>query len=191
MTTVRSLLWVLLLSLLICAGVARAGTQVTMRTSLGSIQIELDAERAPQTVDNFLAYVDQQFYDGTLFHRVIADFMIQGGGYDRHDQRQTTLPPIPNEADNGLKNLRGTIAMARTRAIDSATSQFYINLVDNPSLDHRGPQPDRYGYAVFGRVMSGMDVVDRIGRRRTLVKSTLFRSYPDPPVIIESIRRSN
>lgn len=189
MKAARALLGILILGGLLLPVRSWAGPVVAMRTSLGTIEIALDAEQAPRTVENFLDYVDRGFYDGTIFHRVIAGFMIQGGGYDRNDQRKATRPPIPNEADNGLKNLRGTIAMARTRAVDSATSQFFINLVDNPSLDHRGPQPRAFGYAVFGRVISGMEVVDRIGRQRTLVKSALFQSYPDPQVVIESVRR--
>ncbi len=179
----------LAVSLLLLAGVASAGPIVEMKTNLGTIQIELNQEKAPQTVNNFLAYVDQKFYDGTIFHRVIRNFMIQGGGYDRYDKRKETAEPIMNEAANGLKNRKGTISMARTGVIDSATSQFFINLVDNNSLDHHGNSPRTYGYAVFGEVIAGMDVVEKIGKVNTIVKGSLFRNYPEPQIIIESVRR--
>jgi peptidyl-prolyl cis-trans isomerase A (cyclophilin A) len=138
--------------------------QVRLVTSMGSITVELDRERAPLTVNNFLRYVDDDFYDGTIFHRVIVDFVVQGGGYDEDLVQKETRPPIRNEADNGLTNDRGTIAMARTNAYDSATSQFYINVVDNDSLNYTTPGT---GYAVFGRVIDGMDVVDRIAEVET------------------------
>ena len=179
----------LAMSLLLLAGVAYAGTIVEMKTNLGVIQIELNEEKAPQTVTNFLTYVDQKFYDGTIFHRIIGNFMIQGGGYDQNEKRKETLDPIPNEAANGLNNRRGSISMARTNVVDSATSQFFINLVDNNSLDHHGTTPRGFGYAVFGQVISGMDVVDKIGKIKTIAKSSLFRNYPEPQVIIESVRR--
>ncbi len=166
-----------------------AGPIVEMKTSLGSIQIELNADKAPLTVKNFLQYVDQKFYDGTIYHRVIGKFMIQGGGFDKYEKRKNPLAPIKNEAGNGLKNLQGSIAMARTGVVDSATSQFFINLVDNSSLDHRGITARAFGYAVFGQVVAGMDVVEKIGKVKTIAKSSLFRNYPEPQVIIESIRR--
>ncbi len=179
----------LAIGLLLLAGVVYAGPVVEMKTSLGTIQIELNEEKAPRTVNNFLAYVDQKFYDGTIFHRVIGRFMIQGGGYDRHEKRKETLDPIQNEAANGLKNRKGSIAMARTNVVDSATSQFFINLVDNDSLNYHGNSARTYGYAVFGQVISGMDVVEKIGQVKTIKKSSLFRNYPDPQIIIESVRK--
>jgi cyclophilin family peptidyl-prolyl cis-trans isomerase len=181
----------LLLSLLIflaLCGMAQAGTLVEMKTSAGVIKLELADEQAPITVKNFLAYVDQQFYDGTVFHRVMDGFMIQGGGFDQSPTRKQTKEPIKNEADNGLKNDKGTIAMARTGVVDSATSQFFINLVDNDFLNFRGRTPKTFGYAVFGRVVAGMEVVEAIGHSKTTVKNGL-PNYPQPPVVIESIRR--
>ena len=168
---------------------AYAGTIVEMKTNVGTIKIELNDEQAPLTVKNFLHYVESGFYDGTIFHRVISNFMIQGGGFEKNERRKVPGDPIKNEADNGLKNDKGTIAMARTGVIDSATSQFFINLVDNDSLNHRGNSPRSFGYAVFGRVIEGMDVVEKIGRTRTIAKSVLFRDYPETQVIIESVRR--
>lgn len=168
---------------------AYAGTMVEMKTSMGSVTLELNDEKAPVTVKNFLSYVDSKFYDGTIFHRVIGNFMIQGGGFDSIPKRKEVKDPIKNEAKNGLPNDKGTIAMARTGVIDSATSQFFINLVDNGFLNHRGETGNSYGYAVFGKVIQGIDVVDKIGKVRTIVKSQLFQNYPEPQVIIESIRR--
>ncbi len=139
-----------------------AKPRVQLETSKGVIVVELEAEKAPKTVANFLSYVRSGFYAGTVFHRVIPNFMIQGGGMGADLARKTTGAPIPNEAANGLKNLRGTVAMARTAEVDSATSQFFINLRDNPHLDHRGPTPREFGYCVFGRVVQGMEVVDAI-----------------------------
>ena len=154
---------------------------VVLHTSLGEITIALDAERAPVTVENFLAYVDAGFYDGTIFHRVIDGFMIQGGGMTPDMQQKQTRDPIRNEADNGLKNGRGTIAMARTQVRDSATAQFFINLVDNTFLDHG----DRdFGYAVFGHVIQGMDVVDTIGSTKTGAAD-----LPDDTILIQSAHR--
>lgn len=141
---------------------AGSGPQVKLVTNMGDIVIQLDPVHAPKTVANFLAYVKSGFYDGTIFHRVIPGFMIQGGGFTREFKRKPTRPPIPNEATNGLKNLEGTIAMARTQEVQSATSQFFINTADNLPLDHRGNSDRDYGYAVFGKVVSGMDVVHRI-----------------------------
>ena len=162
---------------------------VEMLTNHGVIQIELNRAMAPISVENFLSYVDENHYDGTIFHRVIENFMIQGGGFDQQLQNKPTHSPIKNEASNGLKNGYGTIAMARTGIVDSATSQFFINLVDNNNLDHWGKTPRAYGYAVFGKVTSGMDVVEKIGKMKTIAKSSLFRSYPEEQVIIESVRR--
>lgn len=141
-----------------------ARVNVLMSTSEGDIVLQLDRANAPVSVDNFLTYVSSSHYDGTIFHRVIKDFMIQGGGFSADMRRKATLPAIKNEADNGLKNLRGTIAMARTRDVNSATSQFFINVKDNSFLDHGARD---FGYAVFGKVVSGMDIVDRIANAPT------------------------
>jgi cyclophilin family peptidyl-prolyl cis-trans isomerase len=165
-----------------------AAGSVVIETSLGNITVELDSAKAPVSVDNFLAYVDAGFYDGTIFHRVIRDFMIQGGGFSEDFKQKPTKPPIKNEAANGLKNLRGTIAMARTGVVDSATSQFFINHKDNPFLDHRAPNPRDFGYAVFGRVTAGMEVVDRIATTPTGVRNG-FQDVPQQAVLIKSVRR--
>lgn len=137
-----------------------SGPRVKLATSAGDIVLQLDPARAPKTVENFLQYVRDHHYDGTVFHRVIDGFMIQGGGYTPELREKPTRPPVALEAGNGLRNDRGTIAMARTANPNSATAQFFINLKDNPSLN--APQPDGYGYTVFGRVVQGLDVVDRI-----------------------------
>lgn len=184
----KSLITTILLMLFI-GSVAGAATVVDMRTTHGTIRIQLHDEEAPVTVDNFLRYVDQGFYDGTIFHRVIPGFMIQGGGFDQNDRRKTTGPAIRNEADNGLENRKGSLAMARTGVVDSATSQFFINLVDNDFLNHRSKTPTAYGYAVFGRVIEGMDVVEKIGTARTYTRNNLFQDYPQQPIVIETIRR--
>jgi cyclophilin family peptidyl-prolyl cis-trans isomerase len=167
-----------------------AAETVVMETSLGTITLELDEAKAPASVANFLAYADAGFYDGTIFHRVIRDFMIQGGGYTADLKQKPTRPAVKNEAANGLKNQRGTIAMARTRVVDSATSQFFINHKDNPVLDHRAPTPDAYGYAVFGKVLKGLDVVDRIAAVQTRAVNQLFQDLPVETVIIKSVRRA-
>jgi len=166
-----------------------AGPLVEMKTTLGTLKIELYAEKAPQTVANFLAYVDAGFYDNTIFHRVIEGFMIQGGGYGRSLKRKQTRSAIDNEANNGLKNKRGSLAMARSEAVDSATSQFFINLADNDFLNHRGKTARTYGYSVFGQVVAGMDVAAEIGRVKTVAKNRLFRDYPEQQVVIEEMRR--
>jgi cyclophilin family peptidyl-prolyl cis-trans isomerase len=161
-----------LIGMILAGAVAAAPPPVVrLTTSAGTIDIELDAARAPRTVENFLAYVRAGFYDGTIFHRVIPGFMIQGGGFTPGMREKPTRPPIPNEADNGLKNLTGTIAMARTPDPHSASAQFFINTVDNPMLDHRGKNPRDWGYAVFGRVVRGMDVVKKIERVATTNKA--------------------
>lgn len=154
---------VLAILLLSAAAAAAESPQVVLETSKGTIVIELDADKAPQTVENFLGYVESGFYDGTSFHRVIPGFMVQGGGFTADLGHKTTRAPIQNESKNGLSNLRGTIAMARTNDPHSATSQFFINLVDNRNLDARGG----WGYAVFGKVVEGMDAVDAIAKVRT------------------------
>ncbi len=153
---------------------------VVMTTSHGDITIDLDAEKAPITVENFLRYVDEGFFDGIIFHRVIPGFMIQGGGMTEDMREKNGHAPIKNEADNGLKNLRGALAMARTADINSATSQFFINLSDNAFLDHGARD---FGYAVFGRVVEGMDVVDAIAAVRTANKG-MHQNVPVEPVLI-------
>ena len=151
--------------------------RVTLTTSLGNIEIELFADKAPVTVKNFLQYVDSNFYNNTLFHRVIPGFMIQGGGFTKGMVEKATQLPIKNEAGNGLQNLRGTIAMARTQIISSATSQFFINVANNNSLDHHDNTSDGYGYCVFGQVTKGMEVVDKI----VSVPTTAVGPYQDVP----------
>lgn len=147
----------------LAVGLAAADTvRVRLETSEGPVVMELDAAKAPKTVENFLAYVRAEHYDGTIFHRVMPGFVVQGGGYEKGMKERPTRPPVPNEANNGLSNVRGTIAMARTRDPHSATAQFYINLRDNTSLDHRSETPQGWGYCVFGRVVEGMDVMDAI-----------------------------
>jgi peptidyl-prolyl cis-trans isomerase A (cyclophilin A) len=158
---------------------------VVLETSQGNIEIELDPQKAPVTVENFLAYVDAGFYDGTIFHRVIPGFMIQGGGFDPSMTQKPTRAPIKNEADNGLRNDRGTIAMARTQAKDSATAQFFINVKDNDFLNHGGRD---FGYAVFGHVVKGMDVVDKIAAVPTANRG-MYQNVPVEPVVIEKARR--
>ncbi len=182
-------LFIFILFLIAVASNAQAGPLVVMQTSMGSIKLELYEDKAPISVANFLDYVDQNFYDGSVFHRVIADFMIQGGGFTQNLQRKTAMAPIKNEATNGLKNTKGTIAMARTNVVDSATSQFFINLKDNDFLNHRGQNPRQYGYAVFGKVIEGMDVVEKIAKQKTIAKNRLFQNLPEPVVVIESVRR--
>jgi cyclophilin family peptidyl-prolyl cis-trans isomerase len=162
---------------------------VVMTTSLGRMEIELYPDKAPETVKNFLRYVDEGFYDGTIFHRVISNFMIQGGGFTPDFKQKETHEPIKNEAGNGLKNVRGTIAMARTMVVDSATAQFFINVVDNPFLDHKDNTPRGYGYAVFGKVISGMDVADKIRNVKTGARGPFPKDVPLETVLIESVRR--
>ena len=157
---------------------------VRFETSMGVIKVELYPDKAPVTVKNFLAYVREGHYDGLVFHRVIRDFMIQGGGFNK-DMKETGTkhPPIKNEADNGLKNDRGTIAMARTSVVDSATAQFFINTVNNDFLNHRAKTPQGYRYAVFGKVIEGMDVVDKI-RSVPTGSSGMHQDVPKQPVVI-------
>jgi cyclophilin family peptidyl-prolyl cis-trans isomerase len=160
---------------------------VVMKTSMGSITIELDAAKAPDTVKNFLGYVNDKFYDGTVFHRVIDGFMIQGGGFTPDKQQKKTKAPVKNEAANGLPNKNGTIAMARTGDPHSATAQFFINVKDNGFLDKAQSQ-DGWGYCVFGRVTDGMDVVNKIKATPTSNQGGAFVNAPVTPVVIESIR---
>ena len=180
------------LALLLPLAATADNPQVTMETSEGTVVIELHQDKAPVTVANFLQYVDQGHYNGTVFHRVIPRFMIQGGGFTRDYQQKDTLAPITNEANNGLRNLRGTLAMARTSDPHSASSQFFINTVNNPNLDHRGENASGWGYAVFGKVVKGMDVVDRISALPTgrgTLNGMPASDVPNRPVIIRSIAR--
>lgn len=159
---------------------------VLLKTNLGEIELELDSDKAPQTVANFLKYVDEGFYNGTIFHRVINGFMIQGGGFTEQMERKKTHAPVQNEAKNGLKNMRGSIAMARTSAPHSATAQFFINHVDNSSLDY--PARDGWGYAVYGKVIKGMETVDKIADVMTVTRNGM-RNVPEKAVLIESVSR--
>lgn len=168
------------------AAAADANPQVLMKTSLGEIVIELYPEKAPKTVENFLKYVDDKHYNGLIFHRVIGNFMIQGGGFDKDMKQKATRAPIPLESRNGLKNDAGTIAMARTSVPDSASSQFFINTVDNASLNF--PNPDGNGYAVFGKVVKGIETVKKIANVKT-GRSGMHGDVPVEPVTIESVTR--
>ena len=161
---------------------------VLMSTSAGDVRVELFSDKAPITVKNFLTYVEDKFYDGLIFHRVIAGFMIQGGGFDQNMQQKATRSPIKNEAANGLKNKIGTLSMARTNVVDSATAQFFINVKDNDFLDHRNTSADGFGYAVFGQVIDGLDVVKKIETVKTGNRG-LHQNVPVEPVVIHSIRR--
>ena len=165
-----------------------ASPQVRLETSSGVIVLALDAAKAPVTVANFLAYVDAGHYDGTLFHRVIPGFMIQGGGFDRDFRQKETRAPIENEAGNGLKNLRGTVAMARTNDPHSATAQFFINSVDNGFLDHTAKNPAGWGYAVFGRVTEGLEVVDAISQAKTGAKNGHQDAPVEPVLLLKAAR---
>jgi peptidyl-prolyl cis-trans isomerase A (cyclophilin A) len=153
---------------------------IVMETSMGTMKIELFADKAPLTCENFLTYVRDGFYDGTIFHRVIPNFMLQGGGMTETMREKETNKPIKNEADNGLKNLRGTLSMARTQAVDSATSQFFINLRDNAFLDHGARD---FGYAVFAQVVEGLEVMDAIAKVPT-GSSGFHQDVPKEPVLI-------
>jgi len=181
--------YVALVMVLFSAGVALAAGKhnpvVMLETSLGNVKLELFEKEATISVKNFIDYAGSGFYNGTIFHRVIAGFMIQGGGFTTEFHQKPTKAPIKNEAANGLKNQRGTLAMARTSAPDSATSQFFINVVDNAMLNR--PSPDGHGYAVFGKVVEGMDVVDRI----RAVKTGFYQGFQDVPVeqvVIKSVK---
>jgi peptidyl-prolyl cis-trans isomerase A (cyclophilin A) len=186
--TQSALLAGLLLALLVLGGSARAAdapTQVRVSTNMGDFVIELRTERAPLTTANFLRYVREGFYSGTLFHRVVANFVIQGGGHDAATLKlKATHDSVFNESGNGLQNKRGTVGMARSEAPHSGNSQFYVNLVDNSDLD---PVPTRWGYTVFGRVVQGMDVVDRIGETATGATGPFKSDAPLKPVIIEKM----
>jgi cyclophilin family peptidyl-prolyl cis-trans isomerase len=193
MSSRRSVLVLALALPLLCLAPSDARAQsagakpvVVLTTTLGEIEIELDEAKAPITVKNFLAYVDEGFYDGTIFHRVIRDFMIQGGGFTPQMSQKKTKPNIQNEAANGLKNVKGSLAMARTSAPHSASSQFFINHKDNSFLDY--PGQDGWGYAVFGRVVKGIEVVDKIAAVQTGVKAGMS-DVPVQTVAIVSARR--
>ena len=173
-------------------GLLLANPVVRLDTTAGPITIELYEDKAPQSVANFLQYVDSGFYNGTQFHRVIIGFMIQAGGFDQSGQRKATRKPIQNEADNGLKNKRGTLAMARTSNPHSATAQFFVNLVDNRNLDFTGKNSRGWGYAVFGAVTDGMNVVDNIARERTTsqrLNGMMARDVPEVPILITKAYR--
>jgi len=183
-------LWVLPLCLAASVSIAREGSddlfpRIEMQTSAGRIVVELDRTRAPLTVANFLQYVDDGFYDGTIFHRVVADFVAQGGGYTPDFEEKAAREPVVNESGNGLSNMHGTLAMARTNDPHSATAQFFFNLADNARLD---PSPARWGYAVFGRVVEGLGVVDDIGRKPTGPGGTFDSEVPQATVLIEKVR---
>ena len=183
---VRFSLYVLFFIPLLSAQAAddEAHPQVYLQTNQGEIVLQLDRAKAPKTVENFLTYVREGFYDNTIFHRVIDGFMIQGGGYTPDYTKKPTHSPIENKTNNGLKNLRGTVAMARTNAPHSATSQFFINVVDNDFLNFRAPNPRGWGYAVFGKVVKGMDVVDKIRKLPTGPAGPFGQDVPRSPVVI-------
>jgi len=168
-----------------CTSALAENPRVELKTNQGPIIVELFPDKAPKTVANFLQYVKDGFYNGTVFHRVIDGFMIQGGGFDREMREKTARPPIENEAGNGLKNAVGTLAMARTPNPHSASAQFFINVKDNDFLNHREPTPQGYGYAVFGKVALGMDVVNKIAKVAT-GNAGPHQNVPREPVIIES-----
>ena len=176
-----------ILSILLCSSVFAANPQVEIKTNLGSIFLELYPEKAPKTVKNFLSYVQEDHYKDTVFHRVIPGFMIQGGGFDKSLKQKPTKQPIDNEANNGLKNEIGTIAMARTANPHSATAQFFINVGNNKFLNYTMPNPRGYGYTVFGRVISGMDVVNKISVTPTGASIPFTKDVPKKMIVIKSI----
>ncbi len=180
-----NLVLLFLSALHLSATVVYAGPMVKMQTNQGTIVIELNSAKAPKTVENFLAYVQAGFYDNTIFHRVISDFMIQGGGFEVNFGRKSTREPVSNESNNGLNNERGTVAMARTRDPDSANSQFFINLKNNLFLDYSEVQGT--GYTVFGKVVKGMGVVDKIGLSKTDRGGPFPKDVPQTPMIIEKM----
>lgn len=162
---------------------------VEVATNHGTFVIQLDPAKAPKSVENFLRYVDARHYDGTVFHRVIPTFMIQGGGFDQKLEKKQVQAPIQNEADNGLKNTRGTVAMARTNDPHSATSQFFVNVTDNAFLDHQAKSGPGWGYAVFGKVTEGMDTVDKIKAVKTGAMGSFAKDAPLELVVIQHVRR--
>jgi cyclophilin family peptidyl-prolyl cis-trans isomerase len=184
----RVLFWTVAAGLLAATAARAANPVVVIETSMGPIKVELLEDKSPITVKNFLSYVDKKFYDGTVFHRVIPDFMIQGGGFEPGMKQKKTDAPIKNEAENGLSNTRGTLAMARTNIPDSATAQFFINLKDNAFLNPNPRNPA--GYCVFGKVIDGMNVVDQIKDVETETRQG-HGNVPKQDVIIKSVRRSS
>src|SRR3954465_11183275 len=162
---------------------------VEVSTNYGTFAIQLDPARAPKSVENFLKYVDAKHSAGTVFHRVIPTFMIQGGGFDQQLEKKPVLAPIQNEADNGLKNTRGTVAMARTNEPHSATAQFFVNVTDNAFLDHQAKSGPGWGYTVFGNVIEGMDAVDKIKAVKTGSMGPFAKDAPQSPVVINHVRR--
>jgi len=176
-----------IISLILCFNAQAAYPMVEMKTNQGKILLELYPEKAPKTVENFLNYVKSGFYKGTVFHRVVNRFVIQGGGYTPDLEAKPTSPPIPNEATNGLKNDAGTLAMARTNDPNSATSQFYINLERNLFLNHYKEEPAYYGYAVFGKVVSGMDIVQKIAATPTTQAGPFSSDVPVQAIVIEDV----
>jgi len=182
---IRSLIF--LLALTLAPAALAANPKVEIKTSLGTVVIDLYPENAPQTVENFLQYVKDGFYDGTVFHRVIPGFMVQGGGFTRNLQQKPTRPAIRNEAGNGLRNAVGTVAMARTKDPHSATAQFFVNVADNDFLDFKSPDENGYGYTVFGRVSAGMDVVQKMLQVPTATVGP-HQNVPRTPIVIESTR---
>ncbi len=187
----RKIMYTLLLTMGIatsCLAKKAEATKVMLKTNYGNIEIELYPKKAPQTVKNFLRYVKENKYNGTIFHRVIDGFMIQGGGLTPDMKKVSAHRPIKNEADNGLKNEAGTIAMARTGTVDSATNQFFINVNDNDFLNHKSKDPKGFGYAVFGKVTKGMPIINKIKMIKTAVKNGR-RDVPTQDVIIQSARK--
>jgi peptidyl-prolyl cis-trans isomerase B (cyclophilin B) len=166
-----------------------ADSVVEVATNFGTFVIQLDSARAPKSVANFLAYVDAKHYENTIFHRIIPTFMVQGGGYDVNYEKKPVKAAIHNEADNGLKNTRGTVAMARTSDPHSATAQFFVNVVDNAFLDHTSKDERGWGYAVFGTVTEGMDVVDKIKAVKTGANGPFAKDAPEDPVVIKHVKR--
>jgi cyclophilin family peptidyl-prolyl cis-trans isomerase len=166
-----------------------AATTVVIETDLGTLEIALDAEAAPKSVANFLRYVDEKHYDGTIFHRVIPGFMAQGGGYDAAYEKKSVHAPVENEADKTRKNKRGTVAMARTSDPHSATAQFFVNVADNAFLDHTAKSGSGWGYTVFGEVTSGMDVADKMVAAETGSQGPFAKDAPLRPILIKSARR--
>ena len=166
-----------------------AATTVVIETDLGTIEIALDEERAPKSVANFLTYVDEKHYDGTVFHRVIPGFMAQGGGYDASYEKRSVHEPVENEADKTRKNTRGTVAMARTSEPHSATAQFFVNVADNAFLDHTAKSGSGWGYTVFGEVTSGMEVAEKMVAMPTGPAGPFAKDAPQKPIVIKSARR--
>lgn len=178
----------ILFLLTLSSSIFAANPKVEIKTNLGAIQLELYPDKAPKTVENFLNYVKDDYYSGTIFHRVIAGFMIQGGGFDQNLTQMPTRQPIENEAANGLRNEIGTIAMARTNDPHSASSQFFINVANNNFLDYTAPTVRGYGYAVFGKVIAGMDIVNKIAQTPTGAKGPFSGDVPRSMVVIESVK---